>query len=296
MSEAAPIPGTSIQPKRTDVTNVHALGEHARILEQNKTPEQRAADIAYTINHAVSCATTDMFIVPALAAGFGINGEKKQKITWKLFTHEAAHYLKGEIIGDFSAVPLTIYVQRHFPAFMDMVGRMVDPVAKPLFQHGARTSAERWGKHHGLAANDPEVVNRAEATYQHEMQHLPQAVVWNMFSFPLGVLGQKWFGHKGGYGEIAKYKLLGTAISNVLLIGGRALFPDKAEKFDRLDGKYIIRPTTRAISGLLGIDSKVVDNMDAKAEEAERREHGSWRKRVENQDVASTNVAAQAGI
>lgn len=304
MSEAAPIPGTSILPNGTDATRAHArvqlsardIRANPRVLERNKTPEQRAEDIAYTNNHAASCATTDLLIVPAIAATFGINGETKQPITWKLFTHEAGHYLKGEIIGDVSAVPLTIMVQRFFPSFMDMVGRIIDPIAKPMFQHGARNAAERWGKKHGFATADTEVVDRAQEIYENEMQHLPQAVVWNMFSFPLGVLGQKWFGHEGSYGEIAKYKLLGTAISNVLLIGGRAMFPDKAEKFDRFNGKHIIRPVTRAVSGLVGIDSKVVDRMDAKAEEAEHRANGSWRKRVEKQDVASANVAAQPGI
>lgn len=270
--------------------------QDARVLEQNKTSEQRAADIAYTINHAVSCATTDLLIVPTIAAAFGINGEQKQPITLKLFTHEAAHYLKGEIIGDVSAVPLTIMVQRFFPAFMDMVGRIIDPVAKPLFHYGARNAAERWGKKHGFETTDTEIVDRAEQIYQHEIKHLPQAVVWNMFSFPLGVLGQKLCGHTGSYGEVAKYKLLGTVISNVLLIGGRALFPDKAEKFDRLDGKYVIRPVTRAISGLVGIDRSVVDKMDAKAEEEERRDKGSWRKRVEKQDVATAAITAQASI
>lgn len=308
MSEAAPIPGTSIQPNGADTTrrresahtrtqrSIREMHTSPRIREREKTPEESALDIAYTINHGASCATTDMVIVPALAAGFGINGETKKPITWKLFTHEAGHYLKGEIIGDFSAVPLTIMVQRFFPGFMDMVSRVIDPIAKPLFERGSRHGAERWGKKHGFAKTDAEVVDRAEEIYQNEIKHLPQAVVWNMFSFPLGVLGQKFFGHQGSYGEIVKYKLLGTAISNVLLIGGRAMFPDKAEKFDRLDGKYVIRPVTRAISSLVGIDSKVVDQMDAKAEEAERREHGSWRKRVEKQDVAAANAAAQPGI
>lgn len=288
MSEAAPAFGTSILPEGTDVARARATSAELRVREHSKTPEQRAEDIAYTINHAVSCATTDLFIVPTISAR--ISGNKAN------YWHEATHYLRGEIIGDFSAVPLTIMVQRFFPAFMDMVGRVIDPIAKPMFQHGARHAAERWGKKHGLAATDTQVVDRAEEIYQHEMQHLPQAAVWNMFSFPLGVIGQKWAGHDGGYGHIARNKLLGTAISNVLLIGGRAMLPDKAEKFDRLDGKYIIRPATRAISNLIGIDSKIVDRMDKKAEEAEQRETASWRKRVQQQDGANAAIAAQPGI
>jgi hypothetical protein len=288
MSEVTSAPDAPAPSEQVTAQTTRAIAPvRARVTrtpEAQKTPEQRAEDIAYTINHAVSCATTDLFIVPTIAAGF--NPRKAN------YWAEASGYLRGEIIGDFLAVPFTIGVQRLLPSFMESVRHIVEPVATPFFHHGARSAAERWGKRHGYAANDNEVADRAEEIFQHEIDHLPQALVWNMFSFPLGVLGQGLTGHHGGLGnwaEIARGKLLGTAISNVLLIGARALLPDKAEKFDRLDGKYVIRPVTRAFSGVIGIDSKTVDRMDAKAEEAEQRENGSWRARVKQQDeVAAT--------
>ena len=296
MSEALPASGTSPVPETAPVeTSANAAPaaapahENPRVQERNKTPEQRAVDWAYTINHAVACATTDIGIMPGVGGAYAAL-KSRQPFTLKNIFREGSDYLKGEIIGDVVAVPLTVMTQRFCPGFMEALDHAVEPIAAPFFHYGAHHAALRYASKHGLDVNSKEVVDHAEATFRKEIDNLDKAIMWNVYSYPIGLVGQQLLGHEKNWATIAKGKLLGTAISNVLLIGGRALLPDKFEKFDRLDGKYVIRPVTRTLSGLIGIDSKTVDRMDAKADAEEQRENGSWRERVKQQDTAAVTA------
>ncbi len=277
----SPVSNTSIE-----ASHVKKLASEAHVRERKKTPQQRAEDVAYTLNHALSCISTDIFVVPTIAAGF-----KTKNVS---YVQEALGYMRGEVVGDLAAVPLTVMTQRFFPGFMDMLGHLAEPLAKPLFHHGARSAAVRWGRKHGLAANDNEVVDRAQHIYDHEIQHFPQALMWNLISYPLSVVGQSMMGAEGGWKHIARNKLLGTVISNVLLIGGRALIPDKAEKFDRMNSKHIIRPISHAVGSVFGIDQKTMDTVDAQADMAgSDAPKGKWGAKVkqDNQTQATTQVA-----
>lgn len=59
----------------------------ARERERNKTKEEKAADIAYTINHALVCAASDV-IDPFVAAWSQKNLGKKIHTSWCNFTHD----------------------------------------------------------------------------------------------------------------------------------------------------------------------------------------------------------------
>lgn len=298
--------------------------------EAEKTRQQRATDVAYTINHAVSCATTDMLIAPTISALFGVNvgcsdpthhhgsephdhfhahhdhdhkhehhehhhdgdhhhahedhdhghahdheppvephahaelhshGPQRSKLNWQLYKSEALHYLKGEIVGDLAAVPLTIMVQRYLPSVMAGLGSIIGPLASPFFRSGAERTARRWGHEHGFADDAPEVVARAEAMYRSEMKHLPQAVMWNLFAFPIGVVGQKWGGHASSTARIIRNKSIGAVISNGILLGGRALNPDLAGRWDDFNSTHVIVPTTKVVGKLFGVKDSDMDRI-----------------------------------
>ncbi len=272
--------------------------------EAQKTRDERAADIAYTINHAISCLTTDVFIAPSISAAF--SGSQGQKLNWKLYRHEAAHYFQGEVIGDFAAVPLTVLVQRLFPNFMDGMSKFLEPFAAPFFRSGAKNAAEHWGKKHGLAADNVEVVDRAQAIYNHEIKHLPQAAMWNVFAFPIGVFGQYFLekehdhGHEHGGGKniwkIIGFKALGALISNGMLLGGRALSPDVAEKIDRFNSRTFIKPTTRVVGKLFGVNDDDIDRME-KREATLDSAPKAWAERVatEQQQAPAQQAGAALG-
>jgi hypothetical protein len=291
-------------------------------IEHEKTQLQRAEDVSYTINHALSCGMTDVVLQPLIAAAFGINvgcGDPnhhhddhghdhkhdhghthgpdcnhhdhppaKRKLTFKSFTSEAWHYFKGEIFGDFVAVPLTIGVQRFFPGFMKGLRSIFEPLLGWAFRMGANHSAQNWGKQQGLASDAPEVVARAQEMYEHEVSHLPQAVVWNMFAYPLGAIAQKMDGHHRSYPEIFKSKLVGAAVSNSILIGGRMLAPGAAEKWDQATGEKIFMPLTRKVGKLFGIEEKTMEKALNKKhqslpEKAAQPENANWAKRLESE-------------
>ena len=314
------------------VTNVDAMNEPVNVMllspaerEANKTRAQRAEDIAYTLNHALSCGTNDMFIAPTISALLGVQVgcadpthdhgvhehhhhdhhphnahdgrthrsfskwpakflppepspqvQAAKKFDWKIYRSEALHYLKGEIVGDALAVPLTIATQRFFPALMAGIGTLVEPVAAPFFRRGANASAEKWGADAGLDADAPEVVARAQALYHSEMQHLPQAVMWNVFAFPIGVVTQKMGGHGSSYARIIRNKSIGALISNALLLGGRAMAPNIAQQWDAMNSRYLIAPVTGLVGEASGLKHSDVARWAARVqsaspEEAEQR-------------------------
>lgn len=272
--------------------------------EQSKTEEERANDIAYTVNHALSCGMTDVALQPMIAAAFGINvgcnhsdhdhhghdhhdhahhhhdHPPKAKLTLKSFASEAGHYFKGEIIGDFVAVPLTIAVQRLFPNFMHGLRNLLEPLFGWAFRLGANHTAHIWAKKQGLASDAPEVVAHADAIYEHEMSHLPQAAMWNMFAYPIGAVAQKIGGHGSSYAHIFKSKLVGAAVSNGLLIGGRMMAPGTAEQWDQFTGDKLFLPVTKTVGKLFGIDEKAMEKTTGR-----QKPESSWEARVRNDEM-----------
>jgi hypothetical protein len=304
----------------------------ARELEKAKTSQRRAEDVAYTINHALSCGTTDVLLQPLIAAATGLNvgcsdpshrehhghdhhehnhnhhghdhhgrdhhgcdhhgrdhSPKKRKLTWKTFAHEAGHYLKGEIIGDVVAVPLTSGVQRLFPNFMNGLRNLLEPLVGWAFRGGANRTARNWAQNQGLAADAPEVKSYAEEVYQHEMSHLPQAVVWNMFAYPIGAVVQKKTGHNRSYPEIFKSKAIGAVVSNGLLIGGRMMAPGLAQKWDAAMGERVLLPVGKKVGKLFGVDEKTMEHA---ANRGKRHEAATWALRVADEPQADDSRQA----
>lgn len=271
----------------------------ARMSEREKSRQERAEDIAYTLNHAISCMTTDTIIQPLINTAGSTFFDKEihigcmtphghethtphthlvsnptlaqrtshffTEVRGKRFWQEAGHWFQGEVYGDVGGVIPTILIQRFAPSFMQDIRNTLEPMLGWAFKWGAEGSAKQWGKRQFLDDSSAEVQNKQKEIYEHEMQHLPQAFVWNVFAFPVGMIGQRvemfkhGMGDKAGWGRIGKQKLIGAAISNGLLLGGRALWPSAFGGWDSFNSKNIIAPTTRVVGGLLGLDKEAIE-------------------------------------
>jgi hypothetical protein len=286
--------------------------------EKVKTKEQRAEDVAYVINHAISCATTDTFIQPPIGAWVQTSEENNTLPKWlswvknifeshehhggdacnhpghthphmhgaapSRFRDNAMHWLRGEIIGDAGAAPLTIFVQRHAPNFMHGLRRLMEPVAGKMFHRGAERGARDWAISQGLNPDGPEAKAREKELYEHEMSHLSLAVVWNAFSVPINLAVQKLSGSKASLSVMAMGKVFGSLVSNTMLIGGRALTPDTFGKLDKFNSTHVVLPVTKVVGKAFGIDSSTVDKL---ADDKDQQK--AWAGRVErNEDAQPT--------
>lgn len=278
--------------------------------ERHKDAEARVEDIAYTINHALVCSTVDVLGTPL--ANWT---DKHIGFRFKLPGHDhgpGGHdhhghgsntwsWLVGEVIGDYLAVPATVAVQRWAPGFMDNLRYLMEPVAGPLFRSGARRAAQSWGAKHGYGQDSPEVQQRAKDIYVHEIRHLPQALMWTASSSALNIGMQyaieknRWFGtHMHGTfwqwlpGKLGG-KLAASGVTAGVVVLGRGIAPQSAERWDHWTSKNIFLPLTERIGHLFGVTKEDVERMHAKKEAIEKGQ--SWTKRVEQPDLQEPTLA-----
>lgn len=295
-----------------------------------KSKQERAEDVAYTLNHAISCGATDIFVQP-LAATLAASMAQQQLLPrwmqWlpKLFEHDegvATSALKtstnlsskarwsevwgtvreqmkprnfgrnlmqwgvGETAGDAGGIIPTIMMQRFFPGFMDGMRQKMEPWAGGFFQKGAARDAVKWGRKYGFEPGSPEVRAKETELYDHEMRHLPQAVMWNCFSIPINFATQRMFGKPGEKITLPTFivaKGFGTLFSNSVLLGGRAAAPEMFIAWDRWNSEHIIKPVLNGPGRLLGIDKKTADRVLSDSHDDRPRE---WRERVHREDGA----------
>lgn len=304
-------------------------------IERQKTKQQHAEDIAYTINHSLYCTLTDFLNPPINAATDGylrwlIPGcghdhskdgghhhdhgghcthpdhhhppsnlsrwEKVKLASKQAFSKERfVQYAKGEFIGDFGAVPLTIGVQRLFPNFMNGVRKLCEPVMRPLFKWGVERDNKDWAKKHNVAPDSQEYQDHAAKTYEYEMSHFPQAVVWTGFSLGLNTGYQMW-ADKSPIPFSQKFLLKSTSVlSGILVTAGvvvaaRALAPNKMHSFDTWTGEKAILPATKAVGKLFGVKEEDVERMAKKDKEQDAAP--TWKARMENQQSQENQAGA----
>jgi hypothetical protein len=303
--------------------------------EQSKTEQQRAEDIAYTINHSLYCTLTDFLNPPINAAtdgwlrwlipGCGHDHSKDgghhhhhkhdhhhehgasckhhhhhepPKSRWqkvKLASKQAfskerfVQYAKGEFIGDFGAVPLTIGVQRMFPNFMNSVRKLCEPIMRPIFKWGVERDSKDWAKKHNVAVDSQEYKDHAGKVCEYEMSHFPQAVVWTGFSLGLNTAYQMW-ADKTPMPFASKFALKSSSVlSGVLVTAGvvvaaRALAPNKMHSFDTWTSKNAILPTTKTVGKLFGVKEEDVERMAEKHEEIKGQ---IWQQYLEDKTLPS---------
>jgi hypothetical protein len=212
--------------------------------------------------------------------------ERVKQASRQAFSKERfVQYAKGEFIGDFGAVPLTIGVQRLFPNFMNGIRKLTEPVMRPLFTRGIESSSKRWAKEQHVAVDSPEYKEHMQAVYEHEMNHFPQAVVWTGFSLGLNVAYQM-HADKGTHMPfLSKLALKSSSVlSGVLVTAGmvvaaRATAPHKMREFDQWTGSNFILPATKAVGGVFGVKEEDVDRM---AEKERKFQQGVWTERLKD--------------
>ena len=298
-------------------------------IEQQKTKQQQAEDIAYTINHSLYCTLTDFLNPPINAATDGylrwlIPGcghdhseggdhdhdhgvhdhhhlpsnlsrwEKVKLASKQAFSKERfVQYAKGEFIGDFGAVPLTIGVQRMFPNFMNGLRKLCEPIMQPLFKWGVERDNKNWAKKNHVATDSQEYKDHAAKVYEYEMSHFPQAVVWTGFSLGLNTGYQMW-ADKSPIPFSQKFLLKSTSVlSGILVTAGvvvaaRALAPNKMHSFDTWTGEKAILPATKAVGKIFGVKEEDVERMAKKDKQLKGE---GW---VEKMQMQKESMATQA--
>lgn len=301
-------------------------------IEKAKTAEQRAEDLAYTINHSLYCTLTDFvnppintatdgmlrWLIPGCGHDHSKDGGHHHHAHGAACTHDHHHaapagtkwervkqsfkqsfskerfiqYAKGEFIGDFGAVPLTIGVQRMFPNFMNGVRKICEPVMRPIFNYGIERSSKQWAQKNNVEVDSPEYKEHVNAVYEHEMGHFPQAVVWTGFSLGLNI-GYQMHADKSTHIPFANKLALksSSVLSGVLVTAGmvvaaRAFAPHKVREFDQWTSKNFILPATKTVGKAFGVNEEAVDRM---AEKEEALMEGSWAERTKNIDTEQSN-------
>lgn len=254
--------------------------------ERQKTTEARVEDIAYTINHSLVCSVVDVVGTPI--ANWT---EKKMGVRLGLPGHDHSHkvwswsWFFGEVIGDYVAVPVTVAFQRFAPGFMNGLRGLMEPVLGPLFRMGARRSAHNWAAKHGFATDSPEAKERERQIYEHEVRHLPQALIWTVSSTGLNIATQyaiertHWFGHAHTHMPLGQWlwgkgagKLVSSAVTAGVVVGFRGITPSTAERWDRWTSKNVFLPLTESIGHLFGVKKEDVERMHKRQEAIEKGE------------------------
>lgn len=264
--------------------------------EAAKSDLERMEDIAYTVNHAIACSATD-FIDPFV-------GNATQKWLGKRFSigcghdhghmhdgscashsHEhnhsnLGHWWLGELAGDFGSVPVTVAIQRYAPGVMNGIRKGAEVIAAPLFRASATRAARREATAFGAIADEQAIANRADAIYEHEMKHLPQAIVWTASSVALNVGIQKLSGNTAPLWQITAGKLTGVSFSTGLTLGVRALAPASVQKWDSLASEKVYLPVTKKVSKWFGVEEQSVERM---AEKERAHKAPEWAARIEKE-------------
>ncbi len=286
-----------------------AIDKKDKITENSQSA--RAESIAYTLNHALACTFTDFidpyfgnltqrFIGRRVSIGCGHDHSKDTHHHHNHHHHHDHHHghehrhhhqaeakwwqwVAGEFIGDFGAVPVTLAFERGMPKLMDNIRNVMEPVLGGYFRNGANRAAKKWAQSQGIAGDSSECQARAEEIYQHEVKHLPQALIWTASSISINLLAQKkLLGNPGPLWQLAVGKAVGASVSASLVVGARGMAPESARNWDRFTSKHLFLPATKAIGPLFGVDSDAVDRMAAREMPPEET---AWAERVQEKPV-----------
>jgi hypothetical protein len=237
-------------------------------IERAKTKKERAQDVAYTLNNAIVCTTADL-AVPAIGNWIQqLFGNKSQLGKWYI----------AEFVGDYGAIPPTIWMQRHFPGTMAHISETVEPVFKKSFRKGAERATKEWAKNHGVSEGSDEYKAHIDKVYKYEVSHIPQALVWAGSATTLNVALQLAMDKgKTPVHHILSGKIGGSVFAAGATLAGRTFFPDKAEKIDRYISKHFVLPAGEVEEKL----EKIVGHHD---EDEHKNSHlkkdDSWKERI----------------
>lgn len=263
--------------------------------EAAKTRQQKAEDVIYTLNHALTClGITDTIVQPAVAAlslrllgkridlcghlpqthehhdhahhdhahhdhGHGILGAFRSWHTFKEF-------MIGELAGDVGAVVPTLALQRFAPGFMHGIRRAMEPLVGSWFRSSAERGARHWAQKHGLAETSPEVEARAQELYEYEVSHLPQMAAWTVSSIGINYGVMKFRNPGMKLTDFLAVKSLGSLVTAGLVLGARAASPTLAHGWDETVSRNLIVPATKILGTPFGVQAEHVDAVIARRE------------------------------
>lgn len=271
--------------------------------EKAKTPLEKGRDVAYTINHAIMCLSSDAidphignYAQKKLGKDFSLRGAinlitrgEAEKQIGDGSSGNIVGWWIGEAIGDAGAVPVTIMMQRCFPGFMSGIQSALEPPLKGVFTRAAHKQAIAWGEKHGLDAIDPKVQQKEKELYQYEVNHLPQAFMWTASAIAINLAVQKLAVNKeASLPVLLVGKGLGTVTTAATLITARGFFPDQMHKADSWVSKNIVNPVAQKIGAVFGLDH---ETMKTPMEDTPATASvGGWQKRMTSH-VANENAS-----
>lgn len=252
--------------------------------EEAKTAQQKAEDVMYTLNHAITClSVTDTVIAPTVATmsekwfGKRVNlcghdhdhhdhhdHHKHDHAEKKPFFKRLGNWMIGEVAGDVGAVLPTVLMQRFTPGVMNGIRSALEPMVGGFFRRGTQRAAENWGIKNNLAADDQAVVDRAQELYEYEVSHLPQMAVWTLSSVLINFGVMKFRDRNLAFKEFIGPKAAGAAVTAGLVVSARALSPNGAHSWDQTMGHHVVAPLTKLIGKPFGVKEEDVERFAKK--------------------------------
>lgn len=306
-------------------TNTSAPKE-APLSPQEGKRRERAERIAYILNHSIYCTFTDFFkpVINTFTDGYlswlfpgcghDHSGDDKHehhhddhhhhhhehkhdnRSRWARGKDAARHsfskerlktYVKGEFLGDFGAIPLSIWMQDLFPKLIPAIRSISEPVMGPVFRMGAKRSANKWAKANGVEIGSQAYHAKANALYAYEMHHFPQAVLWTANAFALNTAYQMWAdkSHVAFPKKLALKSstvLSGMLITSGVVVGTRAMLPEKMHNLDQSNVQKAILPATKWVGKLFGVREEDMNRMLEKEQSGHGHEVKTWGERIAN--------------
>jgi hypothetical protein len=266
----------------------------APTLSTEKKRLEVAADFAYTLNHAIVCTLTD--VVTDIPIGILVQNllgkPEGEALSWSdfrlskigkemkdIFTgkhpEELVQWAAGEVGGDFGAVGVVTAINRFAPRAVDVIRKMAAPIASPIFKRSTSRAARKEFMAQGFDPNSPECTARAQEMFNVEMRHLPNALLWTVFSPIINLSVQKGLLktiHRGDWDETGKIrgkwentsklshlalaKGIGATITSGLTLGIRNMSPKSMQKWDDKIASQVAGPIIERVSHLFGVDKE----------------------------------------
>lgn len=289
--------------------------EHKTQEQKEKTQAERLEAFAYTLNHAIVCTATDWIDIPVslyIQNNLAKDAPQFLKPFLKNFHigcghhhHEVSgiHISAAEAIGDFGSVPVVMGIKHFAPGLMKAIEHAAEPIVGVPFHKSAELWSKPWAKRHGYSYNSQEYDQHVDEIYNHEMEHLPQAILWTVSSIGLNAAAQRTIGHFNGkqnpWSKILFAKSVGAGITSGMVIGARAAAPKPVRWIDKTTTEYVLTPIFRLTAKGFGIKESTIEKV---IEEQQDKQDVTWQMRLKEETpemlltADDINAAAARGM